>query len=208
MELLKRMNQNIRLQHYNVNKSWKYLLPMLKTYGSTFTRKFENLFKLGAGFQDQYYKQIDKRAIFILVDKMYIPKLYNNTIVWLRNQHFYIDDYPFDDILNGRKQMIVIIIPEEFNNAYDNFLFGKYSQMFDSSQIKLLFNNEKDDKSSRASAYHVLNRTKKGYNRFIKCVKESFDTTIVKKDLVGMELDFPPEKHKEVFNFEYEIINH
>ena len=42
----------IEIGKFYVNKTWKYLLPCMKDYGSTFTAKMSSVFKLGFGIGD------------------------------------------------------------------------------------------------------------------------------------------------------------
>jgi hypothetical protein len=190
----------IEIGKYYINKTWKYLLPCLKSYGSTFTAKYNSLFKLAVGIHDGLLDGTEyenKRLIYILIDKRYKPKIATNIMLWLRYQPYVLTDYAFDDLEEGRKHMFVLEIPKEHNDTYDEFIKGNYSKMYSNDDIeKLAFKPDVKD---------VLNRTENAYQDFIKKVKLSFGTDLKKTDLIGAELDFPIEKNKEMFNYREEL---
>jgi hypothetical protein len=179
-----------------VNKTWKYLLPVTRHYGPTFRAKFGNVWKLVVGIGDAFYDTKGKRCLFILIDRKWYPEKVKNTLDWVKNQSYYVDDYPFDDIAKGRQHMIVIEFPEKYINSYHNFLKGEYSKMFNDRDVDRFFKDQiiKD-------AYYVLTRTTKAYDKFIKNVKLSFESEVTHNDLRESELDFPPEPEKEIFNY-------
>ncbi len=183
-------------KHY-VNKTWKYLVPCLKSYGPTFVAKYNCLYKLAAGIDDTVLdgRFDDKRVIFLLIDKKYKRNISGNVIEWFRNQPFVLTDYAVGDLESTRKHMIVIEIPSMFNDSYDEFLKGRYSAMYNDTDIEYLFKNSPQDVKD------IFNRTDEGYNNFIIKIKNSFGTDVTKSDLIGAELDFPIEKFKEVFNY-------
>lgn len=179
-----------------VNKTWKYLLPATRAYGDVFRDKLGNVWKLVVGIGDAYYDTKGKRCLFILIDRKYYPNRVQNTLNWLKNQPFYVDDYAFDDLLRGRQHMLVIEFPEQYQASYDYFLKGNYSYMYTPKDIERFFGNQhiKD-------AYYVLTRDDKAYQSFMDKLRLSFSTEVTKKDLIGAELDFPPEPEKEIFNY-------
>lgn len=183
---------------YYVNKTWKYLVPCLSDYGSTFKAKYNSLFKLATGVHDCIFdgtKYENGRYVYILIDKLYRPAVTQNILQWMTYQSCYVTSYAFDDLVKGRKHMLVLSIPELYNDSYDSFIKGSYSQMYSDNQIDILF----PDPTNEVRA--VLKRTKNAYSSFITKVNSSFDSNITKKDLIGAELDFPLEKGKEFFNY-------
>lgn len=188
----------IEIGKYYVNKTWKYLMPCLKSYGPTFTAKFNCLFKLAVAIDD--YALDDrfkgKKVIYVMFDKKYKEHITNNVLEWFRYQEFVLLDYPYDDLQTGRKHVLVIEIPELMHDAYDFFTDSKYSLMYTQADIDYLFSNV--DKST----VDVLNREQAAYDEFMLKVKRNFGTELKKSDLWGAELDFPIEKYKEIFNYE------
>jgi len=192
----------IKIGQYYVNKTWKYLLPCLKDYGITFESKYNSLFKFAAGIHDTALDGSDlenQKLIYVLIDKKYKPKITYNIMDYMDNQDFCIANYAFDDLEEGRKHMFIFEIPEKYHDAYDEFLKGRYSSMYTPDEIQRLFPSETSE------ARQVFDRTDEAIDRMIRNVKNSFGTTITKKDLVGAELDFPIEKVKEIFNYKEEL---
>lgn len=193
----------IEIGKYYVNKTWKYLLPCLKEYGITFKSKYDSLFKLAVGVFDNVLEGTDfenEKLLFVLIDKKYRPKITYNIMDYMRNQPFTVCDYAFDDLEEGRKHMFVFRIPEKYYTAYDEFINGRYSRMYSPEEIQYLFPEEGSE------ARQVFDRTDEAIQNFIGKVKNSFGTTITKKDLVGAEIDFPIEKFKEIFNYKEELV--
>jgi len=187
----------IEINKVYINKTWKYLFPITKSYGELYKLRMENLWKLGAGIGDSFYPKDHPEAIFIVVDRIYFPNKYQNTITWLRQQKFYIDDYPMDNILTGRMQMIVIKFPQKMLYKYKLFFEGRYSEMFTSKEIDFYF--RKDDET-RKEVIDILERKLVAKQIFIEKVKNSFNTLLTVSDLATAELDFPPMLKYETFN--------
>lgn len=187
----------IQLGRHYVNKTWKYLLPTVKSYGSIFLGKYSSLFKLAAGIYDASFngKDEDEKLLFILFDKQVKPALFTNILEHFRYQTYYHSDYAYDDMEDGRMHMVVFKIYEEWHEAYNAFRQGKYSQMYNQTQINFLFRGVDD------TSVDVLNRTDAAYERMIQNIKVSFNSNVTKQDLIGNELDFPIEEFKEIFNF-------
>jgi hypothetical protein len=179
-----------------VNKTWKYLMPVTREYGPTFKAKFQNVWKLVVGIGDAYYNTKGKRCLFILIDRKWYPEKVKNTLDWVKNQPYYVDDYPFDDLLKGRQHMIVIEFPTAYVDSYNNFLKGKYSEMFNAKEVDKFFKTQ-----TVKDAYYVLTRSTEAYDKFIKNIQLTFKSDVKKSDLLDSELDFPPEERKEIFNY-------
>lgn len=179
-----------------VNKTYKYLYPVIKSFGETFLVKHSSLWKLATGIYDDSFngKDEDKRLIFVLYDKKHKPKLFQNVLQYFKYQDYYYNDYAYDDIVNGRMHMVVFKIPEKFYDAYDYFKKSQYSMMYSEEEISLLF-------KAVEKGLDVMHRTNEAFDRMIAITKNSFNVDITKKDLIGNELDFPLENVKEIFNY-------
>lgn len=186
----------IEIGRYYVNKTWKYLLPIIKSFGNTFLVKYSSIWKLGTGIYDHSFngKYIDDKLLFILFDKKVKPKIFNNILEYFKYQDYYHSDYAYDDIEEGRMHMVVFKVPEQYYDAYDFFMKGQYSQMYSEDEISFLF-------KATEKGLDVMHRTEEAYNRMIVNTKKSFNVDITKNDLIGAELDFPIENNKEIFNY-------
>lgn len=198
---------NIKIGEIYNNRTFRYLLPCLRGYGPTFISKLGSVFKLGVGIGDEYLDREDlkqERLLFILIDKKYRPAFFDSFINYLRLQKFYVTDYPFDDILLGRKHMIVIEIPSQYYQSYDYFIEGKYSHMYLKKELDIIYSdNLLATNSIWRDSKLVLLRHKSLIDPFIKKIKERFgsELTITREDLVDAELDFPIDKKQEIFNY-------
>lgn len=184
------------------NRTLMFLVPALNYYGPTLKTKLNLVFKLAFGIHDSLvegsYLQGQKN-IYILVDKLVRPDLFQNFMSWIKHQEYYVTDYVYDSILenNSRKQMIVLAFPPELEDAYDKFLLGKYSLMYTKNEINTFFGEE-----NKAAAKHILCKTAFAKNQFKLLVKETFGTILEEQDfLVGSwEYDLPPNSEEEIFN--------
>ena len=190
---------------YFVNKTWKFLIPTLKSYGETFLAKYSPLWKLSAGIYDASFegKDEDEKLIYVLFDKLHKAAVFENILQFFKYQEYYHTDYAFDDLETGRMHMIVFKVAPEWHNAYDAFRKSEYSMMFNDKQIDFLFKNANTD------ALAILTRQPSAYNRMITNIDTSFGSKVTKYDLLGAELDFPLENVKEIFNYKkHKTITH
>ena len=191
---------HIEIGKYYVNKTWRFLLPCLRGHGDVFVRKFNPIFKLAVGIHDTLVdgSEISKgRNIYILCDKLTQERLFNEFIEWIRCQEYYVGDYcPDSEIVGSRKQMIVIHIPEMFNDAYDHFLKGNYSVMYLEEELKALFSN-----TERKKELDILTRNPKIVQDFVKQVNEEFNTSVNSEHFKMAELELPLKKKEEIFNY-------
>lgn len=188
------------------NKTKKFLAPGLKAYGSTFTAKLSNdIFKLALGIHDTLLDTseilVGRHPIFIMCDKAYRPANCLKAMEYLINHFSYITDYSCDVL--GRTHMIVLDYPKELHQAYDNFLEGKYSQMYTLDELETYF----PDKTS--NTYKILTKDKGYMPTFISKIEKLFNVEIEdKSSYITSELEFPYRMCKEtcepeIFNFNY-----
>ena len=187
------------------NKTSKFLLPcIISGHGKTFQTKVEDIYILAAGLDDKvlynnskYDFLIEKRPVFILIDKFVNKRKGDDFIYWLKYQPFFLGGYPVDMI--DRAYMIIVDTPENFQKSYDSFIVGKYSEMYTKQEINSLFSDKNSD------VYHVLTRdTDKLLPAFVKKLEETFETKLKYTDFVTSEMDLPYKisEQDEVFNYE------
>ena len=189
----------IEIGKYYVNKTWRFLLPCLRGHGDIFVSKFNPVFKLAVGIHDTLLdnsKKAEGRSIYILCDKFANRIAFDEFLDWIKYQDAYIADYcPDSEILKSRKHVIIIKIPEVYNDAYDNFLQGNYSLMYLEQDLKLLFSS-----STKQKEYDILSRNPKIIEEFTKVVNKEFKTNAVIDDFKNAELEIPLVKTEEIFN--------
>lgn len=193
---------DIEIGKYYVNKTWKYLMPCLKEYGPVFSAKVNTLYKLAAGIEDGLYLIPKQPSIFLLIDRKYKLKVTENIMQWLKYQPQTIANYPFEVEEGGRKHMFVIEIPPKYHFAYDRFIAGKYSEMYTKQDIASIFRD-----NPNAKALEVINKTPEARKKFIENIHKSFVIPYEDIDLpLDAELDFPIQKKKEMFNYQFVTI--
>jgi len=190
---------HIEIGKYYVNKTWRFLLPCLRGHGDVFIKKFNPIFKLAVGIHDTLTDGSsisNGRSIYILCDKLTNKVNFDEFLDWVKYQEYYIADYcPDSEILKSRKHMIVLSVPEMFNDAYDHFLQGNYSLMYLEQELKLLFSN-----NTRKKEYDILSRNPQIINDFVKEVNEEFGTNVKSDSFKNSELELPLKKTEEIFN--------
>lgn len=208
----------------NDNRTWRYLYPCLKIYGKELYAYLSQFIKLAVGIGDSNI-ETKEPCIFILID----PSVRQNTeeetmaykyrfakfLNWLRYQYFYKTDYVYEDLDNGEKHMIVLRLPYKYDLSYLSFVQGKYSKMYNKSEVLEYFKNislpnrkdiETKINKKLEDTRKILTKSKTYVPVFAKLVNEKFDTDNPDTDFYDAELDFPPNLEEEVFNYieEYE----
>lgn len=190
----------IKIGKQYINKTWKFLVPTLRGHGDPFVNRFNALFKLSVGIHDTYLcgsELSNGRNIYVLIDKKYKEKNFKEFMSYLECQPYFKGDYcPDSNILGSRKHMIILEVPEEFQNAYDKFLQGKYSEMYTQDQIDLLFTA-----GSKSEVYEIITKTGDSFNNFIKKVSNEFGGIINPNDFNTGERELPLKKKEEIFNY-------
>jgi len=181
------------------NKTIKYLLPSLKYLGNDFKAKFNLIHPLAFGVHDVLLDGTHfegQKLIYILIDKLVKPNSFNSFLSWIKLQPFYALDYAFDNMQTGRMHMVAISYPEKLADAYDKFIQGKYSKMYSKEEVNLFFTE------NREAARNIINKTDDTGRVHVNNLNHMYNSNITLKDLLheGGEHDFPPQKHKEVFN--------
>lgn len=185
-----------------INRTVKYLVPGLGFYGPTLKTKLNLVFKLAFGIHDTLLTGSHlegQKNIYILIDKLVRPDLFQNFMDWVKHQEYFVTDYVYDSILeaHSRKHMIVLAYPPSMGDAYDKFLLGKYSKMYTKQEITSYFAEE-----SKIETRQVLVKTVHAKHRFVSLIKATFNTQLEEQDfLIGSwEFDLPPNEEEEYFN--------
>lgn len=190
---------DIEIGKYYDNKTWKYLLPCLRGHGDTFVSKYNPVFKLAVGIHDTLVDGSpmfkDLRVIFLMCDKKHQERKFEEFLNWISYQDYYKTDYCPSADLASRKHVIVLTIPEEYIDAYDYFLQGKYSLMYTQKQIDFLFSNP-----TRKNEKDILMRNSNVFIPFMEKVREEFGINPNPKDFISSEYELPLKRNEEIFN--------
>lgn len=177
------------------NRTWKYLLPLLREYGKAFTGKINSVFKVACGIGDIVIENSGtkyEKHLFVLLDTKISNRFFLAFIDWIRVQPYYEDDYVFGDIQKSTKHMVVLQLPEKFHNSLEEFKKGRYSKMYDKDVIDNIFKNKPEVK-------RVLIRDNNYKLKFIEEVNSNFNTNIEDFDIENYELDYPFNTTEETF---------
>lgn len=188
----------IKLGKVFKNRSLKYLLPYTKKYhDNMLITMLNSVGILAVGIGDMVYdSQLFKHEhLFILIDNKANPSIFNELIEYVMDKDYYQDDYSYDNLLTGRMQMIIFKMPE---GVIDKFLAGKYS--------KLYYYEDAKDFIIDDDTFNVLIKSKDHKPKFIKEIEIEFGTTLKLEEVGNRELDIPPIKEDEIFNYKYKNI--
>ena len=201
------------------NKTWKYLYPTLKIYGSQFMTRINKLFKLGVGLGDSNIEDIkEEPCIYILLE----TKLCNSTttmqqyrenlvefLEWIKTQSYYVADYIYGGLESREQHMVVIKVPDMCKESVVKFKLGKYSEMYSPEVKSLIFKmvsledknlEEKINRKTRG-ILAVLNKDRSVAPDFLETLNEEFGTDLMLWEISDHELDFPPFVWEEIFNY-------
>ena len=197
--LNKKSQMKIQLGTLYSNKTLKYLVPALNFYGPTLKSKINLIFKLSFGIFDTLLEGTyleGQKNIYILIDKKVKPDSYDNFMQWIKLQEYYVTDYAFDELEEGRQHMLVLAFPPELGDAYTKFLEGKYSKMYTKDEIENYF-------EGRIEAKKVFSRHPDAKNNFVSTIRKTFNTSLIEADFKTeiFEYDLPPVKEEEFFNY-------
>ena len=189
----------IEVGKYYENKTWRFLMPVLRGHGELFAQKFNSLFKFAVGIHDTLLDGtplLKGRNILVMLDKEYQPKIYQSFVDWIQYQPYYKGDYcPDADFKTSRKHVFILEVPEAFNNAYDMFLKSEYSKMYSEEEINILFSNK-----GRIREKEILTKSTLAYNKFLEKNNNLFNLNIEPSKFKPEEYEFPLVICEEVFN--------
>lgn len=196
---------NIKKGHFYENKTKRFLFPSLRGHGNVFVKKFSKVHKLAVGIHDSILDGSDlsnERTILVMLDKTYVPKIYQEFMSWLQYQPYYKGTYcPDPDFRTSFKQIIVLNIPELFYNAYDSFLEGKYSNMYSKDEVDSLFITKLNKENAKRD-YGILTKSQEAYNKFFEKNKEIFNAKKLEKSTFQPDdYEFPLVMKEEIFNY-------
>jgi hypothetical protein len=193
-----------------VNKTRKYLYPIINYYGDKFVGIMNSLNKAGIGIGDMILERsgiTHERHLFILINlkKTYLSGVnFPEVLNLLREHHSYEDDYRYD--LTGKYHMIVIKIPDKYVSSFENFKQSQFSKMFSEEEIDLLFKNKikNDDYQKQINDIKsILKKDVEYQKEFRKLISQKFKMKLeeIHPDALTGELDFNIKNKEEKFNY-------
>lgn len=193
-----------------INKTRKYLYPIINYYGDKFVGIMNSLNKAGIGIGDMILERsgiTHERHLFILINlkKTYLSGVnFPEVLNLLREHHSYEDDYRYD--LTGEYHMIVIKVPDKYISSFENFKQSQFSKMFSEEEIDLLFKNKikNDDYQKQINDIKsILKKDVEYQKEFRKLISQKFKMKLeeIHPDALTGELDFNIKNKEEKFNY-------
>lgn len=188
-----------------INNTWRFLAPCLQGHGSEFQERFNRLFKIATCLHDTLVDgstMSEGRTIYVMFDKKFNPYYFQSFMEYVRKQSYYKGEYcPESEVLDARKQVVILEVPEIHYNTYDNFLKGNYSKMYTLEQVDMYFSS-----SYKTIEHSILSRKgEKGFEYFKTKLKTTFyskDCSVFKpEDYYNLEWELPLIKSEEIFNY-------
>ena len=193
----------IKYGHKYRNKTSRFLLPcLIEGHDNILSLKMNDMFILGCGLGDMSlynnpdYIFLQKSPIYLLLDRAAVKRKTEDFIYWLKYQPYFLKDYPMD--LVGRAHMVIIDLPEKYYLAYDNFLEGRYSELFSKDEINRLF-------PIGSKEHKVLMKDKSILLEFATELKNLFELRELEPSEIEeseLELPYTLNKEEEFFNYE------
>lgn len=199
------------------NKTYNYLLPCLKYYGKEDFNKFKSFLILGAGINDMNIYVKNNNCIFLLYNlspglpyaeqKAYYLS-FAEFLDTIRTKSYYVNDYLFNCSTHNA-HMVVIKIPDEHEDSFQEFIAGNYSKMYSKECIYKYFedftipNNleaETRINNNLDKIRKILMKHSSVKEEFVDAVNSRFDTNIKVNEFNG-ELDYPIKLEEEIFNY-------
>lgn len=184
----------IQVGNVFLNKTVKYLVPLLKLYGDVLKANVNSLQILAVGIGDFLLDKQLENHLFILTNSKYPdPNTFAQLIKWLRVQDYFEDDYAYDDVITGNKHMIILKLPKD-KEVIEEFKKGNYSKLYSYEEAYKLV---KDD-----GVFSVLIKDHNYVTQFVKNINNEFGTNLKEEEVGDRELDRFPFDKEEIFNYD------
>lgn len=186
-----------------INRTERYLSPVLNTFPKTFVAEFNKAIHLLEGFylyDVDYYKakrwKEPKPFLFLKYKK-------DKDLKWFlqhaRGSKWYQDDYPLD---LSSKIGVLLKVPPDFHPAYDHFIKGSYSKMYtEAEQRKVGINPIRNGNVNMTWA--VMNKDMVALDYYKEVIRVVYATNHTANN--PEEYDIPPTINLEVLNWEKDI---
>ena len=179
---------------FTENKTWLYFIPYFRFMGEDFLHRVNSVYKIAFGIYDDNCKVKEIRennCIFMLIDYSLLPYQTKSFLEYIRNYKYYVTDYPFERNLFSRKIMIVLRVPYVMEYKFNKFVASRYSEIWDKKEREVIFNDKK--------IRDIIDKTKNGYNEYIKKIDKLFSVKNITEE--PKEYELPLKYDEEVFNY-------
>lgn len=188
-----------------MNRTRKYMFPVIKEYGIDFTFKLNTLFKVAIGIGDIIINKCGlhhENHFFILIDTLVNTSQFISIMDDIRRHPSYEDDYVYGNIQNTRFHMLVIKIPNEYIGTFEKFKKSKYSEMYTAQDLKKFFYFDSEKATDEyKNIQKVLIKDHNYKFEFVKIIQKEFDIPFGIDELSETtELDLQILEKEEIFN--------
>lgn len=181
-----------------VNRTARYIAPLLKLYSNELTIIFNSVKWIAFGINDLNYKEKLNNGDYIFcLAKITNNRIFENFAKYIREQKFYYDDYIFS--LKNNLHMFVLENPRK--DVVPKFMEGKYSEMLSKEEIDRIYLKKVYIKGVEhyTDVYSILTKYDAYKDKFLNYLESEFNYTNIEGDF---EFDLPPLFNEEVFNYD------
>lgn len=214
---------NLHVNKPHINKTFNYIFPMMDIWDN-FQLFRSNLNIAGVAIGDCMHDKdyMDNNFIYIVVNisnrsNIKYGEILNSDfdlrnflliLEEIKNTKWYVQDYPiYHEGTIDQFHMIVCKLPGELFGIKQDFMAGKYSQLYSKELISKYIRRtyRKDNIEHMTLPYLVLTKDNRYKDVFANILKKDFDTIVEVDD--SFELEYPPVRKNEVMNYDFCLIN-
>ncbi len=193
------------------NRTKKYVFPVIYYYDKDFYSRINSLLKRAVGIDDEAIDKDYSNHLFILVDISQSTDIFKKAFEWLKENHYIVTHYAYDNVRTGSLHMLVFNIPPQKPNLIDKFISGHYSELYNPHEIELFFMDKMKEPNKKMkyveekqNAINVMTKNKYYRETFISKVNRIYDLSLSVEEYFNTnpeaELDFPPIVQQETFS--------
>lgn len=217
------MNKNVKFElsisNTHKNKTLSYIYPCMKEWkGFNFFTNQVNVAGVAIGdcIHDPDFEEND--YLYIVVNISNRSNIRYNTVVnsdydfrnflmildEVRSREWFVEDYPlmYEHSID-QYHVVVGRLPEHLNGIKYKFLKGKYSELYEKSDIVKYIRKtySKEGVDHYTVPFLVLTKNEMYRQSFAKKLKNDYGTDVDVDET--FELDYPPVRQNEVLNYDY-----
>lgn len=183
---------------FYINKTTKYVIPLLRDYGNVFMERIQSVFKLAIGINDSIIPEsmnINAHVLFLInINREHEQFL--SFIKWIRIQPYFKLDYVYDDIISGYQHMIVIKVPKHHLVSYNHFINSSFSEMLSKDNIENYF-------TKRDIRYRTITKDEVLLQDFVDFINKEYDVNYTYEEWKSEknQIEFPIVQEEEIFNY-------
>lgn len=213
--------KEINLKAFYRNKTFTYLLPIIRDYGDEFVKNFRNLqpvvYTIGDMAHDPRYLDNDyfyitctMNSSFVYNQHVFSSEVYDKFrkfIEVIKGYPSYVTEYVQGDPKDNN-YTVVLRLPQDYQTVKHKFYEGKYSEMYSRETISRIipkYVTSVDGIEMLTKSYSVLSKDSRYIPVFENQVYRDFGTKLQITADDDREFDYKPQIHQEVLNYSVEL---